>query len=174
MESTGHFVEDETMKTTIRLFFSSALLLLAAGCCLTLPRYMCRSPRTKAWIGYVVLPMEWYWPLNGQTEEGRWMDWKACGGAEDGRFYLKNQNELTDEQYRKESEALFDELKRCMQKKGYQFVPPCYQLEKCGPLPPAPNGVSWPTWASDVWPPQSLGDRPPPRHFTRRGKERVE
>ena len=156
------------MKTTIRLFFSLALLLLVAGCCLTLPRYMCRSPQAQAWIMYFVLPMEWYWPLNGQTEEARWVDWKECGGDKNGSFHIKDENKLTvnDERFHRESEALSDELKRCMQKKGYQFVPPCHQLEKCGPPPPAPNGRSWPTWASDVWPPQSLGDRPPPRPFS--------
>ena len=169
------------MKTTIRLFFFSAFLLSVTGCFYINKRgYLCSitesqtlcDPVLSAWVGHGVLPMEMYWPFNGQTEEGRWMDWKECGGAEDGSFYLKNQNELTDEQYRKESEALFDELKRCMQKKGYQFVPPCYQLEKCGPPPPKPNGGSWPTWASNVWPPQSLGDRPPPRHFSPPRQER--
>lgn len=154
------------MKKTIRLFFSLALLLLVAGCCLTLPRYMCRSPQAQAWIMYIVLPMEWYWPLNGQTEETRWQDWKECGGKGNGDFSVKNEYKLTFEQYLKESMAFSDELKRCMQKKGYLFVPQCRKLEKCGPPPPKPNGGSWPAWASDVWPPQSLGDRPPPRHFS--------
>mgnify|MGYP007113780012 CR=1 FL=1 len=154
------------MKTTIRLFFASAFLLLAAGCCLTSPRYMCRSPTAQAWSLYWVLPMEMYWPLNGQTEEARWTDWKECGGREDGDFEPKNRNELTDKQYMSESKALFDELKGCMLKKSYQFVPQCHELEKCGPPPPAPNGGSWPAWASAVWPPESLGDRPPPRPFS--------
>ncbi|MFY2852970.1 hypothetical protein ACOTJG_03320 [Achromobacter xylosoxidans] len=156
------------MKLTIRLFFSSALLLLAVGCCLTSSPYMCRSSQAQAWIMYWVLPMQMYWPLNGQAEETRWMDWKECGGDKDGSFYIKDANKLTvnDERYRRESMALRDELKRCMQKKGYQFVPQCHQLEKCGPPPPKPNGGSWPTWASDVWPPESLEDRPPPRHFS--------
>ncbi|WP_241069305.1 hypothetical protein [Achromobacter insuavis] len=172
------------MKTTIRLFLSSILLLSVSGCYInkrgylcgiTLGEYMC-DPVLSAWVEHKVLPMEMYWPFNGQTEETRWMDWKECGGDRNGDFHIKDENKLTvnDERYRRESEALFGELKRCMQKKGYQFVPPCYQLEKCGPPPPAPNGRSWPTWASDVWPPQSLGDRPPPRHFTHRGKERIE
>lgn len=162
------------MKTTLRPFFSSALLLLATGCCLTLPRYMCRSSQAKAWIGYVVLPMETYWPLNGQTEETRWTDWKECGGAEDGKAYPKDTYKLTDEQYWKESGELYVEVKGCMQKKGYQYVPTCHKLEKCGPPPPGPNGGSWPAWASAVWPPESLGDRPPPQHFYRRGEKRFE
>ena len=155
------------MKLVTRLFFSSALLLLTAGCCFTLPRYYC-DPALSAWLDHGVLPMEWYWPLSGQTEETRWVDWKECGGDENGRFHIKDAYKLTvnDERYRRESMAFSDELKRCMQKKGYQFVPQCYKLEKCGPPPPKPNGGSWPTWASDVWPPQSLGDRPPPRHFS--------
>lgn len=173
------------MKTTIRLFFAFVILLSMNGCFYINKRgYLCSitesqtlcDPVLSAWVEHVVLPMEMYWPFNGQTEEDRWMDWKECGGDKDGSYYIKDESKLTvnDERYRSETMALHDELKRCMQKKGYQFFPPCHQLEKCGPPPPAPNGRSWPTWASDVWPPQSLGDRPPPRHFTRRGKERVE
>jgi len=113
--------------------------------------------------------MEMYWPLNDQTEETRWVDWKECGGDKDGSFYIKDANKLTvnDERFRRESMALRDELKRCMQKKGYQFVSSCYDRRgKCGPPPPAPNGGSWPAWASAVWPPESLEDRPPPRPFS--------
>ncbi len=144
------------MKTTIRLFFASAFLLLAAGCCLTSPRYMCSSPEEQAWLGSGHDPIQRYWPLIGQTEETRWTDWKECGGSEDGNFEPKNRNELTDEQYRREKGALFDELKGCMLKKSYQYVPRCYELEKCGPPPPAPNGGSWPAWVLVAWPPEAI------------------
>lgn len=169
------------MKTTIRLFFLSVIFLSMTGCFYINKRgYLCSitesqtlcDPVLSAWVEYGVLPMEMHWPLKGQTEETRWMDWKECGGKGNGDFSVKNEYKLNFEQYLKESMAFRDELKRCMQNKGYQFVPPCYQLERCGPPPPAPNGVSWPTWASDVWPPQSLGDRPPPRHFSPPRQER--
>ncbi|WP_395757730.1 hypothetical protein [Achromobacter sp. EB05] len=169
------------MRTTIRLFFVSAFLLSVTGCFYINKRgYLCSitesqtlcDPVLSAWVGYKVLPMEWYWPLNGQTEETRRQDWKECGGKGNGDFSVKNEYKLTFEQYLKESMAFSDELKRCMQKKGYQFVPQCYKLEKCGPPAPKPNGGSWPTWASDVWPPQSLGDRLPPRHFSPPRQER--
>lgn len=150
------------MKTTIRLFFSSALLLLAAGCCLTLPRYMC-APVLDAWLRRGLSPIDRYWPLSNQTEETRKEDWVACGGYSWGSLDIKplpDGQKRTKEQYDREWEQLWETIDICMQKKGYQYIPECHSVENCGPPPPAPNGGSWPAWLLwKSWPPKAIWQR---------------
>lgn len=156
------------MKTTIRLFVASVLLLLVTGCYInkrgylcgiTLGEYMC-DPVLDAWLSRGLLPIDTYWPLSNQTKETRKEDWVECGGSPYGYVDLKplpDGQARTREQKNREWERLSGKVAICMQKKGYQYIPRCFSLEDCGPPPPAPNGSSWPAWVlREAWPPKAI------------------
>ncbi len=105
------------MKTTIRLFFVSVLLVSVTGCYITKQGRLCGIttsqnscyPNTYRELMHPT-PLRDYWV--GSDSESRSRDWVDCGGNPDGWAN-------TDDDSR------FLSIERCMLKKNYQYIRKC-------------------------------------------------
>ncbi|ABR91906.1 Uncharacterized conserved protein [Janthinobacterium sp. Marseille] len=96
------------------LAFGMALLLAGCGIGLGL------APRSS-YDTYHPKPYRDYWIKSSMTEEGRKVDWIACGGDADGGTSMHVQKMLSNETKETSRLRQTSELKACLSQRGYRY-----------------------------------------------------
>lgn len=138
------FSDIEAIKAMMRLFLPLFFSLLAAGCCPIQGPNACAD--NAHWDIYKAnLRVEDYGLFTGQTDKTRLKDWKECGGAKDGSYDI-DEKTRTHEEYWRESMALFNRIRLCMEAKNYTFVGECdSELKRAYPSCGEGKDMSGPT-----------------------------
>lgn len=88
------------------------------------------------------------WSSGGKSEQARLQDWVECGGdwgGGNGILSAANGGPRTSEEIQAHSKASFDKIQRCMLKKQYEYIGPCYENDISRPQPGcrARRGEPW-------------------------------
>jgi len=132
-----------------------ASVLLLDGCYINKNGYICSLTLPEAYCDKEIYEkltnppaMIENWGLSGRTPSIRLQDWVACGGTTNGGYGLiplPNGKRRTTEQIQSESKAEFYSIQRCMLRKHYDYIGPCFDNEISRENPPcrARAGLPW-------------------------------
>jgi hypothetical protein len=146
------------MKTVFLRSGAWLSLLLLAGCYISSNGYICGLNEPEIYCDRKIAarlsnPPKSVdtWADSTRTDAMRLQDWVDCGGSwagEDGLVPLPNGQTRTTEQIQAESRATFYKIQRCMLKKGYTYIGPCYDNKISRPQPACRHRAGEP-WEED-------------------------
>jgi hypothetical protein len=110
------------MKKIFFILVCGSLFFLLTGCFVSELGSMSGKER----IEYLksIKPYGARWVKEGMTRESRKMDWVACGGEDDMKDHYERKSGLTNKEFFDGLEAYRNQLRACMNGKGYVYRNP--------------------------------------------------
>lgn len=102
------------MKRKYSVFLTISMVQILMGCGLGL------APRSPDYV-YHPKPYRDYWVKQSMTEEGRKVDWIACGGDANGGLSMHVQKMLRNETKETSFLRQSSDLKACLSLRGYRY-----------------------------------------------------